>query len=46
MLKINHNQVLKEAKNKKAEIIKLKGRRRFLKMLDDEIAAEEKYRKR
>ena len=45
ILTINCNQVLKEVKKKTAEIVKLKGRRIFLNMLDDEIVAEEKDQK-
>ena len=40
MLTINYNQVLNEVKKKKAEIIKLKGRRRFSDMLDDDIVVK------
>ena len=48
MLTINHNQVLIEVKKKQAEIVALKGRRMFKldKWLEDDIAAETKYRKR
>ena len=42
MLIINYNQVLKEVKMKKAEIVKLKDKRRFLNTLDIEKIAEEK----
>ena len=42
MLTFNYNQVLKEVKKKKDEIVKLKGKRRFLNMIDDEIKSEVK----
>ena len=42
MLIINYNQVLKEVKMKKAEIVKLKDKRRLLNVLDDETKAEVK----
>ena len=45
MLKFNHNQILKDVKKKKAEIVKLKHKRRFLKMLGLEITTEDKDRK-
>ena len=40
-----YDQVLKDLKNKKAEIVKLKHKRRFLKMLGLEITTEDKDRK-
>ena len=40
MLTFNCDQVLKEAKMKKAEILKLKDNRIFLNMLDDETKAQ------